>query len=208
MRGALDDESGEHARRSPIMVSGQEDQRRTCARADHERRARASWRRSSRALSGCPISLAERGSRHSWAKMSYVLPARRHRGRRASAGNRNRPWANSIRPSRMSMASSRALRSWSRWRRRKRRRRCCSGVSCARRPSPNSAGPWRCRSPRSSLGHVLQAVSVGIGAGELRGDLGAVHRGRQDAQVKHEHGDVEAAEVEDLQRRRDLREGL
>jgi len=46
---------------------------------------------------------------------------------------------------------------------------------------------------------VLQAVAVGVGARQLGGDLGAVHGLGDDAQVLRQHGDVEAAEVEDLE---------
>ena len=47
--------------------------------------------------------------------------------------------------------------------------------------------------------HVLQAVAVGIGAGQLRGDLGAVDGRGHDSQMEFEHGDIKAAEVKKLQ---------
>ena len=49
------------------------------------------------------------------------------------------------------------------------------------------------------LGEVLEAVLVGVGAGELGGDLGAIERLRHHAEPLGEHADVEAREVKDLQ---------
>ena len=49
------------------------------------------------------------------------------------------------------------------------------------------------------LGKVLEAVPVGEGAGEARGDLGAVDRPRHHAEAVLEHGHVEAGEMEDLE---------
>ena len=46
---------------------------------------------------------------------------------------------------------------------------------------------------------VLEAEPVGEGAGELGGDLGALDRLAAHAQRMLEHGDVEAAEMEELQ---------
>ena len=46
---------------------------------------------------------------------------------------------------------------------------------------------------------ILEAVAIGEGAGKPRCDLGAVHRPRRDAQIAMEDGDVEAAEMENLQ---------
>ena len=42
-------------------------------------------------------------------------------------------------------------------------------------------------------------MPVGEGAGEARGDLGAVDRPRHDAEAVLEHGHVEAGEMEDLE---------
>ena len=49
---------------------------------------------------------------------------------------------------------------------------------------------------------VLQPVSVGVGAGEPRGDLGAEHRLGHDAERVEEHSDVEAPVMEELGDRR------
>ena len=46
---------------------------------------------------------------------------------------------------------------------------------------------------------ILQTVAVREGPGELGGDLGAVDRGCQHAEGVIEHGDVEAAEMEELE---------
>src|SRR5205085_7320353 len=46
---------------------------------------------------------------------------------------------------------------------------------------------------------VFQAVAIGVGARQLGGDLGAVDGLRLNIQVLFQHGDVEAAEVEDLE---------
>jgi hypothetical protein len=46
------------------------------------------------------------------------------------------------------------------------------------------------------LGHVLESVPVGVGAGQPRGDLGAEHRLRGHAEGIVEHGNVETAVVE------------
>ena len=48
------------------------------------------------------------------------------------------------------------------------------------------------------LHQVLQAMPVGVGAGELGGDLGAVEGARVDAEVILDHGHVEARVMEDL----------
>src|SRR6185312_9723933 len=48
---------------------------------------------------------------------------------------------------------------------------------------------------------ILEAVAIGEGAREPRGDLGAIDRPCRDAEIMPEHGDVEAAEMEDLQDR-------
>ena len=53
-------------------------------------------------------------------------------------------------------------------------------------------------------GNVLEAVLVGVGAGEPRRGARAVERLRHDAERVEDHADVEAREVEDLQ---DLRIG-
>ncbi|MNL42484.1 hypothetical protein D3C87_1649430 [compost metagenome] len=48
------------------------------------------------------------------------------------------------------------------------------------------------------LDQVLEAMPVGIGAGQARGDLGAEHRGRCHAEGVKQHGDIETAEMKDL----------
>jgi hypothetical protein len=48
---------------------------------------------------------------------------------------------------------------------------------------------------------VFQPVAVGEGAHQLGRDLGTPHRGGDDAKRLLQHGDVEPAEVEQLQRR-------
>src|SRR3954451_3806321 len=53
--------------------------------------------------------------------------------------------------------------------------------------------------PEQLATEILQAVPVRVGAGELRGHLGAVDRGAGDAQELPQHCDVEAREVEQLQ---------
>ena len=50
--------------------------------------------------------------------------------------------------------------------------------------------------------HILQPVPVGIGAGQLGRDLGAIDRPRLDPEMQLEHSDVEPAEVEQLEHRR------
>ena len=45
---------------------------------------------------------------------------------------------------------------------------------------------------------ILQAVAIGIGAGQARGDLGAVDRARHGAEGFGERGEIEAGEVENL----------
>ncbi len=52
--------------------------------------------------------------------------------------------------------------------------------------------------------HILEAVAVGIGAGELRGDLGAINRDRHHPQRPEQHGEIEPGKVKDLD---DLRIG-
>ena len=42
-------------------------------------------------------------------------------------------------------------------------------------------------------------MAVGVGAHELRGDLGAPHRGHDDAEILQDERDVEAREVQDLE---------
>ena len=49
------------------------------------------------------------------------------------------------------------------------------------------------------LGQILQAMLVGVGATQPRGDLGAVDRLRHHAEPLVEHRDIEAREVEDLE---------
>ena len=56
--------------------------------------------------------------------------------------------------------------------------------------------------------HVLQAMAVRIGAGQLRGDLGAVDGCGHDPQMEFEHGDIKAAEVKKLQHGRIGQQGL
>ena len=48
------------------------------------------------------------------------------------------------------------------------------------------------------LRQVLEAVAIGIGAGELGGDLGAIYRAGHHAERPAEHRHVEPAEVEEL----------
>src|SRR3712207_6233387 len=46
---------------------------------------------------------------------------------------------------------------------------------------------------------VLEPKPIRVGAGEPRGDLGAVDRSRHDPEIVEEHGQVEAREMKDLQ---------
>src|SRR5690606_17874031 len=48
-------------------------------------------------------------------------------------------------------------------------------------------------------GEILEAVAVGIGAHELRGDLGAVDGRGDDAEITLDHRDVETREMENLE---------
>ena len=48
------------------------------------------------------------------------------------------------------------------------------------------------------LDEVFEAVLVGIGAGEFRGELGAVDGPGLDAEIVPQHGDIEAGEVKNL----------
>src|SRR5262249_23700251 len=58
------------------------------------------------------------------------------------------------------------------------------------------------------IDEVLETVAVGIGAGELGGDLGAVERSRIDTQIVLERGDVETREMEDLEDLAILQQGF
>ena len=53
--------------------------------------------------------------------------------------------------------------------------------------------------PQKLAGKVLEAMTIRVGADELRRDLRAVDRARLDPEVLLEHGDVEAREMENLQ---------
>src|SRR5262245_3561062 len=46
---------------------------------------------------------------------------------------------------------------------------------------------------------ILEAVAVGVGAGELGGDLGAIDRRHVDAEPHFQGGDIEAGEMKDLE---------
>jgi diphthamide synthase (EF-2-diphthine--ammonia ligase) len=49
------------------------------------------------------------------------------------------------------------------------------------------------------LAEILQAVPVGVGAHQTRGRARAIERRADEAEIAHEHGDVEAREMEELQ---------
>src|SRR5665648_816107 len=53
--------------------------------------------------------------------------------------------------------------------------------------------------PEQFPAEVLETVPVGIGPGELRGDLGAIDGARHDAEKLLEHGDIETAEMKDFE---------
>ena len=56
--------------------------------------------------------------------------------------------------------------------------------------------------PDQLLHHVLQAMTVGVGAHQFRGDLGAKNRGGIDAEIMFDDREIEAGEMEQLQPRR------
>ena len=106
--------------------------------------------------------------------------------------------ANSRRPSRSSMASSLRLERVQVQHVGRRVVRAAAGKARSR-PSPSSAAASIARRRASSPHKILEAVTVGVGAHQLGGDLGAVDRRRHDTEVLLHHGDVEAREVEDLE---------
>ncbi len=56
--------------------------------------------------------------------------------------------------------------------------------------------------PQNLANQVLEAVLVGVGAGEPRGDLGAIDRFRHPAKGIAKHGKVETGEVKNLEQPR------
>src|SRR5579862_8370010 len=53
--------------------------------------------------------------------------------------------------------------------------------------------------PQQLAAEIFQPVLIGEGARELRCDLGTVYRRRHSAEIMCQHGDVEAAEMEDFE---------